>query len=56
MDMAEVDQVSAVAAVVEPSAAAGEDAEGAMETDEVLEAAIDDAEARADAEDALAEE
>jgi DNA gyrase subunit A len=53
MDMGDEDQVSAVASVVEPSAASGDDAEGAMETDDALEAAMEDAEAEADAAEAV---
>jgi DNA gyrase subunit A len=52
MDMGDDDQVSAVAAVVEPSAASGDDAEGALETDDVLADAAAEAEATESAEDA----
>jgi DNA gyrase subunit A len=53
MDMGDDDQVSAVASVVEPSAAAGGDDDGVLDTDEALEGAAADAEAEDLAADAV---
>jgi DNA gyrase subunit A len=53
MDMGDDDQVSAVASVVEPSAAAGGDDDGVLDTEEALEGAAADAEAEDLAADAV---